>query len=100
MVVPLAVFAVRHYAVHINLVEAIPYQNHQPEVVATHIKHRVGKHIVSGAEHLADVMKILKVDVLHGGVPFTQNLFGLRMLLPKLAQRFDGDDVHAQIISN
>ena len=55
----------RHHLMHKHLLEPVSDDNDQTIVVSTHIKDRIGRHVIDGVEKLTNVVELPKFNVLH-----------------------------------
>jgi hypothetical protein len=49
-----------------DLLKPVPNDNHQAIVVPSHIKNRIGWHIIGRIEKLSNMVKVPEFGVLHG----------------------------------
>jgi hypothetical protein len=71
----------------------------QPVFVAANIENDPVIQFVSGGENLSQFGKTIEFGLLHDLEPTHQRRLAVGMFLPKLDQRFAGDDVHKGIVS-
>ena len=90
----------RQDLLHKHLLEPVSNNHDDAIVIATHIKDRVGWHVVGRVEEFTNMIEVPELDVLQYRVPLAQNVLSLWVLLPEGAKHFDGDDVHGVSISN
>jgi hypothetical protein len=75
------------------------YRCNQAIFVPADVEHNPLADFIGGREGRAKLIKILKTSMLHNLEPSRQRLFAIRVLFPKLAQGFSGDDVHDTSLS-
>lgn len=66
----------------------------QPVFVAADIENDPMVEFVSRRENLSQLGKVIEFGLLHNLEPTLQRHATVRIFLPKLDQRFTGDDVH------
>jgi len=71
----------------------------EPVFVAADIEDNPVIHFIGGRENLSQFGKTAEFGLLHNLEPTPQCHLAVGMFLPKLDQRFAGNDVHAKSIS-
>ena len=74
-------------------------RRNQPIFVTPDVEHHPLADFIGGGEGRAECTKILKIGMLHNLEPSRQRRFAIRVLFPKLAQGFSGNDVHDTSLS-
>jgi hypothetical protein len=77
----------------------MPNDRDEPIVVSADVEHGTGRHMVRTPEGPAQIGEIDEAGALGDGMPVAHPLLRLRVLLPELAQRLEGDDVRGETIS-
>lgn len=84
---------------NIDLPPVEMYRRNQPIFIPADVEHNPLADFIGGWEGRAEFTKILKIGMLHNFEPSRQRLFAIRVLFPKLAQGFSGNDVHNASLS-
>lgn len=69
------------------------YRDHSI-IVTSHIKNRVGTHIIGAAKSFAQMVETGEISFCNDTMLFAQRLLGIRMNCPETPQRFQRDSVH------
>jgi hypothetical protein len=83
--------------IHFSAVEM--HRGDQPVLVAADVENDPVVEFIGGGEDLPQFGKTFEFGLLHDLVPTQERRPAVGILLPKLDQRFAGNDVHGDIIS-